>query len=71
MHLLTAHHALVRARLAMAHLLDPQPRSPEKWPAVAQRYVDRAQQELCAIDQLGAAPSGPSGARNAAGPETP
>lgn len=71
MHLLTAHHALVRARLAMAHLLDPQPRSPEKWPAVAQRYVDRAQQELCAIDQLGAAPSGPSGARNAAGPATP
>jgi aminoglycoside phosphotransferase family enzyme len=42
MHLYTAHRALLRARLAMAHLLDPQPRSPEKWPPLAERYMTRA-----------------------------
>lgn len=38
----TAHRALLRARLAMAHLLDPQPRSPEKWTPLAERYVAAA-----------------------------
>ena len=42
MHLYTAHCALLRARLAMAHLLDPQPRLPDKWPPLAQRYIARA-----------------------------
>jgi aminoglycoside phosphotransferase family enzyme len=40
--LYTVHRALLRARLAMAHLLDPQPRSPEKWTPLAQRYVAAA-----------------------------
>lgn len=35
----TAQRALVRARLAMAHLLDENPRSPEKWPPLAERYI--------------------------------
>lgn len=47
MQLYTAHCALLRARLAMAHLLDPQPRTPEKWPPLARRYVARA---LMALD---------------------
>lgn len=38
----TAHSALLRARLAMAHLLDPQPRSPDKWPPLAERYLAHA-----------------------------
>lgn len=42
LHLYTAHRALLRARLAMAHLLDLQPRSPEKWPPLAARYIARA-----------------------------
>jgi aminoglycoside phosphotransferase family enzyme len=42
MQLYTAHRALLRARLAMAHLLDPQPRTPQKWPPLAQRYIERA-----------------------------
>lgn len=42
LHLYTAQRALLRARLAMAHLLDSQPRSPEKWPPLAQRYIGRA-----------------------------
>jgi aminoglycoside phosphotransferase family enzyme len=40
--LYTVHRALLRARLAMAHLLDPQPRSPEKWTPLAQSYVAAA-----------------------------
>ena len=47
--LYTAQRALLRARLAMAHLLDPDPRVPLKWPALAQRYVRRA---LGALEDL-------------------
>ncbi len=54
MHLYTAHRALLRARLAMAHLLDPQPRSPGKWPPLAARYVART---LAALDALAALPN--------------
>lgn len=42
MYFYTAHRALVRARLAMAHLLDPQPRVPEKWTPLTERYIARA-----------------------------
>jgi aminoglycoside phosphotransferase family enzyme len=37
--LYTAYRALVRARLCMAHLLDTHPRTPEKWPPLASRYI--------------------------------
>jgi aminoglycoside phosphotransferase family enzyme len=47
--LYTAQRALLRARLAMAHLLDPQPRTPQKWAPLAQRCVQRA---LAALDEL-------------------
>ena len=50
MQLYTAHRALLRARLAMAHLLDPQPRTPAKWPPLAQAYVERALAALDALD---------------------
>ncbi len=52
--LYTAHRALLRARLAMAHLLDPQPRMPEKWPALAARYIAHA---LTALDALAQSPN--------------
>lgn len=42
MQLYTAHRALLRARQAMAHLLDAAPRTPEKWQPLAQRYIERA-----------------------------
>lgn len=51
LHLYAAARALLRARLAMAHLLDPQPRTPERWPPQAQRYVDRARTALQAFEQ--------------------
>ena len=42
LHFYTAHRALLRARLAMAHLLDPQARSPAKWPPLAESYLARS-----------------------------
>jgi len=44
-----ARSALLRARLAMAHLLDPQPRLPLKWAPLAARYVTQA---LAASDAI-------------------
>ncbi len=41
-----AHRALVRARLSLAHLLDPMPRTPERWAPQARRYVIQAQLAL-------------------------
>ncbi len=46
MALYTAHRALVRARLAMAHLLDAEPRTPARWKPQAQRYVAAARAAL-------------------------
>jgi aminoglycoside phosphotransferase family enzyme len=48
-HLYTAQRALLRARLAMAHLLDLTPRTPQRWAPLAQRCVNRA---LAALDDL-------------------
>lgn len=53
LNLYTAHRALLRARLAIAHLLDPQPRTPDKWPPLAARYIRRA---LAALDTLAQSP---------------
>lgn len=47
----TAARALLRARLAMAHLLDDRPRTPSRWPPQAQRYVDRARVALQAFER--------------------
>jgi aminoglycoside phosphotransferase family enzyme len=49
--LYTALRALLRARLALAHLLDPQPRTPERWAPLAERYLARA---LAALDDFDA-----------------
>jgi aminoglycoside phosphotransferase family enzyme len=51
MQLYTAHRAMLRARLALAHLLDSQPRMPQKWPPLAARYIARA---LVALDAFNA-----------------
>jgi aminoglycoside phosphotransferase family enzyme len=44
--LYTAWRAMLRARLALAHLLDPVPRQPEKWEPLARRYFALAEQAL-------------------------
>jgi aminoglycoside phosphotransferase family enzyme len=41
------HRATLRARLAIAHLLEPNPRTPEKWPRLARTYL-----ELAAADAI-------------------
>jgi aminoglycoside phosphotransferase family enzyme len=33
------HRATLRARLALAHLMEPNPRTPEKWPRLARAYL--------------------------------
>ena len=38
-HFYTAFRALLRARLALAPLLDPVPRYPERWEPLAERYL--------------------------------
>lgn len=48
--LYAAHRALMRARFAMAHLLDPQPCTPEKWMPMAQRYLQHAMGQLDRFD---------------------
>jgi aminoglycoside phosphotransferase family enzyme len=54
LHLYTAQRALLRARLSLAHLLDPLPRTPSKWLQRAGRYIGSATKELDAIDALAA-----------------
>lgn len=49
MALYTAHRALVRARLALAHLLDAQPRTPDRWKPQARRYVEAARAALASL----------------------
>ena len=51
LHFYAAHRALLRARLALSHLLDARPRTPQKWLPLARRYVERA---LLEIDSLNA-----------------
>jgi aminoglycoside phosphotransferase family enzyme len=46
MALYTAFRAVMRARLALAHLLDATPREPGKWEPLATRYLDLAEQAL-------------------------
>jgi aminoglycoside phosphotransferase family enzyme len=46
--LYTALHAVLRARLSLAHLLDPVPREPAKWMPQARRYLALAEEALAA-----------------------
>jgi len=47
--LYAANRAALRARLAVAHLLDDSPRRPQRWLPLAQRYLGRAAAALDAI----------------------
>jgi len=50
--LYAAHRALLRARLSAAHLLDAQPRTPERWLPQAARYLAEASAALAAVPDL-------------------
>jgi len=58
-HLYTANRAVLRARLAVAHLLDPQPRTPERWLPLGGRYLEQAVSALDALDALDRAGDAP------------
>jgi aminoglycoside phosphotransferase family enzyme len=52
------HRATLRARLAIAHLLEPNPRTPDKWPRLARSYLglafrDARKLERCLGQQAG------------------
>lgn len=48
--LYTANRAALRARLAVAHLLDNAPRTPQRWLPLGERYLRRAAAALDALD---------------------
>ena len=45
------HRATLRARLAIAHLLEPDPRTPEKWPALARAYLRLAHADAARLEK--------------------
>ena len=45
------YRATLRARLAIAHLLEPNPRTPKKWPAVAKAYLRIATKDALRIER--------------------
>jgi len=46
------HRATLRARLAIAHLLEPDPRTPEKWPVLARAYLRLARVDAVRLERL-------------------
>jgi aminoglycoside phosphotransferase family enzyme len=46
------HRATLRARLAIAHLLEPNPRTPEKWPALARAYLQLAAHDAVHLERM-------------------
>jgi uncharacterized protein len=46
------HRATLRARLAIAHLLEEHPRTPEKWPRLAATYLKLAEKSARKLDEF-------------------
>jgi aminoglycoside phosphotransferase family enzyme len=45
------YRAMLRARLTIAHLLEPDPRTPEKWPRLARRYLALARRDALRLER--------------------
>jgi aminoglycoside phosphotransferase family enzyme len=45
------HRAMLRARLAIAHLMEPNPRTPEKWPRLARAYLAIAARDAVRLER--------------------
>jgi aminoglycoside phosphotransferase family enzyme len=52
------HRAMLRARLAIAHLLEPDTRTPAKWPALARSYLALAAADARKLEQFLRIPRG-------------
>jgi uncharacterized protein len=50
-HFYRCYRAALRARLAIAHLLEPHPRTPDKWPILARVYLHIAETEAALLDR--------------------
>jgi aminoglycoside phosphotransferase family enzyme len=46
-----SHRATLRARLAIAHLLEPNPRTPDKWPRLARSYLRIAAADAARVER--------------------
>jgi len=46
------HRASLRARLTIAHLLEPNPRTPEKWPRRAREYLAIAAADAVHLEKM-------------------
>ena len=46
------YRATLRARLAIAHLLEPNPRTPEKWPRLTRTYLELAAADARLLERL-------------------
>lgn len=53
-----SHRAMLRARLAIAHLLEHNPRTPEKWPRLARIYLRLAVADVAKLERLLKTPAG-------------
>jgi aminoglycoside phosphotransferase family enzyme len=47
-----SHRAMLRARLSIAHLLDANPRTPEKWPRLARLYLSLAAADAARLERI-------------------
>ncbi len=56
-----SYRAMLRARLAIAHLLEANPRTPEKWPALARKYLRLARTDAKQLEFLLRRPADRSG----------
>jgi uncharacterized protein len=54
------HRATLRARLAVAHLLEPHPRTPEKWEPLARTYLKLAAADAVRLERVLRRPAGRS-----------
>jgi aminoglycoside phosphotransferase family enzyme len=52
------HRAMLRARLAIAHLLEPNPRTPEKWPKLSRQYLHIAAADAVKLERMLRTPGG-------------
>jgi aminoglycoside phosphotransferase family enzyme len=52
------YRATLRARLAIAHLLEPDPRTPDKWPRLARTYLRLARADARRMARALRTPSG-------------
>ncbi len=52
------YRATLRARLAIAHLVEPNPRTPEKWPHLARTYLRLAQDDAGRVERALRTPLG-------------